>query len=185
VPLNCMRQNELREEMSNSESSDLPKTEYVVTTCPVCLSHDFRPIHLRGKIPLVKCANCALHMQQPQPSDTDLNEIYGPNYFIDFPNDKDLDNHVGKLKNSTARLQLEDLRTYSAAKQQRDLTGMRLLEIGPGHGYMLQEAKRCGLDIRDWNIRLMPPKWRTRILAGTMYKLARWRPAHRISEPLM
>src|SRR5260370_20088473 len=134
--------------MSILESLDLPKTDYVVTACPVCLSHAFRRIHFKGKIPLVKCDHCELHMQQPQPSEARLNEIYGPNYFIRFPDNKHLDNHVGKLKNGTARLQLEDLRAYSAAKQQRDLTGLRLLEIGPGHGYMLQEAKRCGLDIK-------------------------------------
>jgi SAM-dependent methyltransferase len=133
--------------MSVPEAPDLPETDYVVQACPVCLSSAFRRIHLKGKIPLVICDNCELHIQQPQPSDPRLNEIYGPNYFIHLPDNKHLDKHVGKLKNGTARLQLEDLRAYAAARQQRDLTGMRLLEIGPGHGYLLQEAKRCGLDI--------------------------------------
>ena len=133
--------------MSISESLDLPKTDYVVSACPACLSRNFRRIHLKAKLPLVQCENCELHIQQPQPSDARLNEIYGPNYFISFPGNANLHNHVGKLKNGTARLQLEDLRAYAFAKQQRDITGMRLLEIGPGHGYMLQEAKRCGFDI--------------------------------------
>src|SRR6516165_3434271 len=133
--------------MSISEALKLTKADYVVAACPVCLSHAFRRIHLKGKISLVKCDNCGLHIQQPQPSDASLDEIYGPDYFIIFPNEKHRDNPVGKLKSGTARLQLEDLRAYSIAKQQRDLGGMRFLEIGPGHGYMLQEAKRCGLDI--------------------------------------
>jgi SAM-dependent methyltransferase len=133
--------------MGISESQDFPETAFVVTACPVCLSHAFRRIHFKGKIPLVECDNCGLHIQQPQPSDARLNEIYGANYFIRFPDNEQLDNHVGKLKNGTARLQLEDLRAYSSAKQQRDLTGLRLLEIGPGHGYMLQEARRYGLEI--------------------------------------
>jgi SAM-dependent methyltransferase len=133
--------------MSMSESPDMSETDWVVSVCPVCLSHGFRRIHLKGKLPLVKCDNCELQIQQPQPSDARLNKIYGPNYFISFPDNANLQNHVGKLKNGTARLQLDDLRAYAASKQQRDVTGMRLLEIGPGHGYMLQEAKRYGFDI--------------------------------------
>jgi Zn ribbon nucleic-acid-binding protein len=55
--------------MSIPESLDLQKKDYVVPACPVCLSRDFRRIYLKGKIPLVKCSQCELHMQQPQPSD--------------------------------------------------------------------------------------------------------------------
>jgi len=133
--------------MSILESWDSPKADCVVSACPVCLSRNFRRIHLKGKLPLMKCENCELHIQQPQPSDAQLDKIYGPNYFISFSDNTSLDNHVGQLKNGTARLQLEDLCSYAAEKQQRDVTGMRLLEIGPGHGYMLQEAKRYGFEI--------------------------------------
>lgn len=133
--------------MSILESWDSPKADCVVSARPVCLSRNFRRIHLKGKLPLMKCENCELHIQQPQPSDAQLDKIYGPNYFISFSDNTSLDNHVGQLKNGTARLQLEDLCSYAAEKQQRDVTGMRLLEIGPGHGYMLQEAKRYGFEI--------------------------------------
>lgn len=133
--------------MSIVESPDLLKPDYVVAACPVCLTRNFRRIHLKGKLPLMECNNCKLQIQQPQPSDARLNEIYGPSYFINFPDNTNLANHVGQLKNGTARLQLEDLCSYVAEKQQRGVTGMRLLEIGPGHGYMLQEAKRYGFNI--------------------------------------
>jgi len=114
----------------------------------------------------MKCDNCELHIQQPQPSDARLNEIYGPNYFISFPDDASLENHVGKLKNGTARLQLEGLLAYADARQQQDMTSLRLLEIGPGHGYMLQEAKRYGFDITGLEYSIYATRIANRNLGG-------------------
>src|SRR6266404_2960423 len=152
--------------MSILESWDPPKADCIVSACPVCLSRNFRRIHLKGKLPLMKCDNCELHIQQPQPSDARLNEIYGPNYFISFPDDASLENHVGKLKNGTARLQLEGLLAYADARQQQDMTSLRLLEIGPGHGYMLQEAKRYGFDITGLEYSIYATRIANRNLGG-------------------
>src|SRR5271157_3201240 len=81
----------ISEENQNMGSRNLHKSDYTVSVCPVCLKGDFRRIHSKNRLALVKCENCELHIQQPQPSDARLDEIYGPQYFIDFPDERNLE----------------------------------------------------------------------------------------------
>jgi 2-polyprenyl-3-methyl-5-hydroxy-6-metoxy-1,4-benzoquinol methylase len=111
------------------------------------MASNFRPLHDRKNISIEKCESCGLEIQQPQPSDARLSQIYGADYFIDFPDDPTFMNRVTALKRGTAALQLRDLTEYIQARGLR-LADSRFLEVGPGHGYMLLEAKKQGFQIR-------------------------------------
>lgn len=79
-------------------------------------------------------------MLNPQPSDTDLAEIYGEQYALLNQNDRDRE-HFAFLKKATARYYLDLISRY------RGGPGGRLLEIGSGHGDLLAVAADCGYDV--------------------------------------
>ncbi|MGH6824150.1 class I SAM-dependent methyltransferase [Methyloceanibacter sp.] len=115
-------------------------------TCPVCLATNFAPHFTTRGIPIESCESCGLLLQNPQPSDSDLAEIYGPHYFIGSDEDAELAAQFEIVKRATARLQLEELDAY-LGKRGRAARGLRLLEIGCGHGNMLIEARASGYEV--------------------------------------
>src|SRR5258708_39069281 len=54
----------------------------VITTCPVCGGREFRPLMQVGPHPVVRCHACGLALTNPQPSNAELGEIYGPDYVL-------------------------------------------------------------------------------------------------------
>jgi len=92
------------------------------------------------------CTSCGLILQNPQPSERQLAETYGPNYFIGSGNQSDLASQFERVKRATARLQLDELGKY-LGDIGLSSNGLRLLEIGPGHGNMLVEAQSRGYEV--------------------------------------
>jgi SAM-dependent methyltransferase len=88
-----------------------------------------------------------LLLQNPQPSDRELAHLYGPRYFIGSADDSSLAAQFELVKSATARLQLDEIEAYFA-ELGRSSNGLRLLEIGCGHGNLLLEAKRRGYKIQ-------------------------------------
>ncbi len=119
-----------------SHSAKPPTARHPVATCPVCdgrrLSYQFSVEGFR----IVRCQDCELMLTSPQPSDHELGQIYGENYFL-VENDAHGHRHVDELKQATADQYLDLLDRYGIP------AGARLLEIGCGHGdFLLQAAKR-------------------------------------------
>src|SRR6185436_8400152 len=84
--------------------------------------------------------------QNPQPSDSELRDIYGADYFIGSRDEPELLAQFELVKRATARLQLDEIAAYL-----RDRGGSvgspALIEIGCGHGNMLVEARAKGFDV--------------------------------------
>jgi SAM-dependent methyltransferase len=120
-----------------------PEAPQEVASCPVCAGAAFSPLYKAGNAPIATCGGCGLLLQNPQPSDRQLADIYGPRYFIGSDGDPTLARQFDIVKQATARLQLSRLETY-IAKQGRRPNGLRLLEIGCGHGNLLFEAQSRG-----------------------------------------
>lgn len=122
-----------------------------VGCCPVCQS---RRLHYAFSIPgaaessdsyrVVRCDDCRLMLLNPQPSDAELETIYGERYFIgrrgDEPGGPD-PRRVAVLKAATARQYLQLLARYQGT------AGGRLLDVGCGHGDLLVEAQRAGFAV--------------------------------------
>jgi SAM-dependent methyltransferase len=114
--------------------------------CPVCQSRKLEPFGTGHKLPLLRCAGCGLVVQSPQPSDDELRQIYGADYFIGSNDEPELQSQFELVKRATARLQLEEISAYLRAHG-RNEGGLSLLEIGCGHGNMLLEARARGFDV--------------------------------------
>ena len=117
-----------------------PTARHPVSACPVCdgrrLSYQFSVEGFR----IVRCQDCELMLTGPQPSDHELGQIYGENYFL-VENDAHGHRHVDELKQATADQYLDLLERYGIP------SGARLLEVGCGHGDFLRQAVRRGLKV--------------------------------------
>jgi 2-polyprenyl-3-methyl-5-hydroxy-6-metoxy-1,4-benzoquinol methylase/Zn ribbon nucleic-acid-binding protein len=116
-------------------------------SCPVCEGQNFSARYRIGDVRIETCLECGLSFQNPQPSDEQLNEIYGPNYFLFSEDDPLGARQFETVKRATARLQLAELAAY-LRKSGREPQGLRLLEIGCGYGNLLLEAKNLGFSVR-------------------------------------
>jgi ubiquinone/menaquinone biosynthesis C-methylase UbiE len=85
-------------------------------------------------------------LQNPQPGDDELAAIYGSNYFIGSSANDNFAPQFDTVKRATASLQLDEVAAY-LGQHGKNATGLRLLEVGCGHGNMLLEARRRGYDI--------------------------------------
>ena len=109
------------------------------TPCVVCRSKRIHYDFSLGRHRVEECTNCGLMRLNPQPSDAELAQIYGANYFA-FSGDAEGQQHASMLKSRTADFYLDQLESYVGGK----LTGS-LLEIGSGHGDFLTRAAARGL----------------------------------------
>src|SRR5882672_4057379 len=73
----------------------------LIESCPVCHGREFRPFQQVGGYAVVQCPACRLALTNPQPSDTELGEIYGPNYVL-VENDPAGEAMVLRSKRATA-----------------------------------------------------------------------------------
>ena len=118
----------------------LKNNEYFLKKCPVCGNIKLYYLFSIDRYRLTQCDDCGLFMLNPQPSDEDINKIYGANYFIDIHNKAGQD-HVEELKRATSINYLELLKQY------RGMGGGNLLEIGCGNGDLLAEAIKSGFSV--------------------------------------
>ena len=88
----------------------------------------------------MECSGCGLMMLNPQPSDGQLAEIYGTDYYLGDPSEQGRQ-QFAEMKRATARIYLEELEKY------RGLAGGRLLEVGCGPGDFLHEAHNSGYHV--------------------------------------
>src|ERR1700737_4237056 len=82
-----------------------------ILECPSCrcrsLHYDFSCEGFR----VVECAGCGLMMLNPQPSDGQLAEIYGTDYYLGDPSEQGRQ-QFAEMKRATARIYLEELEKY-------------------------------------------------------------------------
>lgn len=111
--------------------------------CPLCGDTRLDARFTHGATPIVQCAGCGLTMRNPQPSDEELAAIYTEHYFID----RDASGHFApdtdRLKSLTAALYLDEIEARLGVDRV-SRQGLRLLEVGPGLGHLLAEAKTRG-----------------------------------------
>src|SRR5471032_1090746 len=112
----------------------------LIESCPVCHRREFRPFQQVAGYAVVRCAGCGLALTNPQPSDAELGEIYGPNYVL-VENDPAGEAMVLRSKRATADHYLDLLAAAGVPARGQ------LLEIGCGAGNFLVRAADRGFDV--------------------------------------
>ena len=118
----------------------VPSAGCYFEVCPLCESPDLQYLFVKHGFRVVQCGACRLVMQNPQPSDEVLAQIYSEDYFLGgkSPDQRAL---VSKMKRATARLYLDHIDSY------RKAAGKQLLDVGCGHGDLLVEAQARGYEV--------------------------------------
>ncbi|MBX7220720.1 MAG: glycosyltransferase [Blastocatellia bacterium] len=112
----------------------------VLSTCPICESRRLYYAFSYQEYRLVRCADCALLLFNPQPSDAELAAIYTEAYMLSEDTEA-ARLQVAEMKAATARRYLDLLGHYQGGH------GGRLLEVGCGRGDFLKEAAAVGYDV--------------------------------------
>lgn len=115
-----------------------PAERILVEACPVCHGTLSDPVVGVGSLQVVRCRLCRLQYTNPQPSDRELAEIYGPDYFLAAAAEFSPE-HVSRLKQATADRYCDLIESAETT-----VPGRRLLEIGCGHGDFLFVAAKRG-----------------------------------------
>lgn len=124
-----------------------PASRPRLSTCPVCHGRAFEQRFSARGIPIESCRTCGLFVQNPQPSDEELAAIYGSDYFLAAWKKERIPPQFDTVKRATAALQLEEISAY-LRRRGHTPHGLRLLELGCGHGNMLMEARQRGFDVQ-------------------------------------
>lgn len=113
---------------------------YTRTRCAACGDEHLHYAFSVKDHRLVRCANCATMMLNPQPTDEALAAIYGEDYALLADSERGL-RHAAELKRRTARHYLDLIGEYRGGH------GGTLLEIGCGQGDLLAEAASLGYHV--------------------------------------
>ncbi|MBF0496847.1 MAG: glycosyltransferase [Deltaproteobacteria bacterium] len=117
------------------------KRDLLVKVCPCCNNNKlYYLFSIRDTHRVVMCQDCGLLLLNPQPSDEELDAIYGPEYFLGNSLENGTD-HQSRLKQATAVNYLNLLARYRGA------SGGELLEVGPGQGNFLAAAASQGYNV--------------------------------------
>jgi SAM-dependent methyltransferase len=117
-----------------SDSSDLDALEE--TSCPLCHSSDSFNIHSFARLNIVSCKQCGLAYLNPRLKELIIKDAYrGGNYFI---NRADAGYEDYSFQENSLRV---TFRRFLKELYKRGMTSDRLLEVGCGYGYFLDEAK--------------------------------------------
>lgn len=125
--------------IDNNQAQDTQK-QIALSSCPICTSRRLHYAFSRNGYRVVRCDDCRLMLLNPQPSDTELMQIYSESYFLG-ENTEVARQRVASMKAATARSYLDEIKRYTGTH------GARLLEIGCGHGDFLVEAQKYGYDV--------------------------------------
>jgi 2-polyprenyl-3-methyl-5-hydroxy-6-metoxy-1,4-benzoquinol methylase len=130
---------------TGQSSSERP----ALARCPLCLHEHFTYQFTQAGLPIVRCDGCSLLMRNPQPSDAELETIYGEGYFFGTSTNAGEDRYeeeFARLKQATAAGYLDRVEHYLGwdADARR---GRRLLDLGSGLGDLLAEAMAREYDV--------------------------------------
>jgi SAM-dependent methyltransferase len=108
--------------------------------CPLCAAPQAEFLFSKDTHPVYRCRKCRAEFLHPQPDDTVLASIYGPEYFLGGEGEGT--ERVARMKAATAQRYL----AHIAQRLKQDQR--RLLEIGCGAGELLFQAQQQGFDVR-------------------------------------
>lgn len=121
---------------SNLLSAAMADSDMETSLCPICKSSNMSIIHIFKPFKVVSCRNCDLIYLNPRFKESVMEKIYQKGkYFVEG-------GHAGYTNYITQEQSLRiTFRKFLNELKRRGMTSGRLLEVGCGYGYFLDEAK--------------------------------------------
>ncbi len=114
------------------------KSVLEITPCPICKSSNMSVLHTFEPFKVVSCRNCRLIYLNPRLKESDMMRAYQANeYFSDSGNSGY--QYVDYISQEESMRMT--FRRFLAELKKHDIASGRLLELGCGYGYFLDEAK--------------------------------------------
>jgi len=125
---------------TNTNIDTIEKSVLEMTPCPVCRSSDMFALHTFEPFKVVSCRNCGLIYLNPRMKESAMMKVYQENEYFSDSGDSGYQyvNYASQEESMrmTFRRFLKELKKFG-------ITSGRLLELGCGYGYFLDEAKHC------------------------------------------
>lgn len=93
----------------------------------------------RQPVSLHVCSKCGLRQLYPRKNDTELKAFYASSYYASYAMDEKTKNAKWIKRKCNIAKDILD-----AIEDHRSLRGLRLLDVGAGHGFLLREAHKRG-----------------------------------------
>jgi spore maturation protein CgeB len=126
-------------------------TELRSISCPLCNSEDSKIIYSRhDALEIATCLSCSFRFVQPQPSQIELNRFYHEGYFSGNRDFHQGSNYFDARKKS---IDSEQVTGWQFLKENADLAGKRVLDLGCADGAVLVLAQQygasrvCGIEV--------------------------------------
>ncbi|GAB6175186.1 class I SAM-dependent methyltransferase [Desulfobaculum senezii] len=141
---NDIRPDALMEDFHASVAEDVAwlsarSASFVEVPCPACAADDARPLYAKQGMRWGRCANCGTVYVSPRPTPEVLSAFYARSASYRFQNDRLF---PASEKARRERLFAPRARRLDALCMRFGLgEGLRLVEVGPGFGLFLEEAR--------------------------------------------
>lgn len=118
--------------------------------CPLCRNKDFESLFKKGSRRFVKCPNDGLVFIAPQPSAKELHDLYNERYFeTEEFRGKTCIGYYAYIDERPLLLEYFDRKVNLIKKYTKK---RKALDIGCGHGFFLEVAKKRGLEVTGIDI---------------------------------
>ncbi len=116
-------------------------TKNKIILCPICAANRVRQCFVKQGIAVLACEECTVRFWQPKETEA-VADIYNENYFVGEETANGYNNYLmlepGLRK--TFRKRLQRIQAMGAP-------GKKLLEVGCGTGFFLDEARKAGFEV--------------------------------------
>jgi spore maturation protein CgeB len=126
-------------------------TELSSISCPLCSLEDYKIIYTRhDALEIVECLSCSVRFVQPQPSQIELNRFYHEGY---FSGNRDFHQGINYFDGRKKGIDSEQVTGWQFLKENANLTGKRVLDLGCADGAVLVLAQQygasrvCGIEV--------------------------------------
>jgi SAM-dependent methyltransferase len=124
--------------VTNKSIDAIEKPALETTPCPICKSSSMSVLHNFEPFKVVSCRNCRLIYLNPRIKESEMTKVYQENEYFSDSGDSGYQHYNYTSQEVSLRMTfrrfLKELKKYS-------MTSGRLLELGCGYGYFLDEAK--------------------------------------------
>jgi len=122
-----------------STYTDAPnKIELEATPCPLCGSSDSSVLHSFEPYKVVSCKDCDLIYLNPRIKESEIVKIYQNNEYYSDSGSSGYGNYNYFIQENTLRM---TFRRFINEIKKHGIVSERVLEVGCGYGYFLDEAK--------------------------------------------